>query len=399
MKNLAARMDLIKPSPTLAITAKALELKSQGKNVVSFGAGEPDFDTPEKIKAAAVAAIKAGKTKYTPTAGTPELKDAIIHKLKRDNNLTYTRDEIIVGNGGKHVLFNLAMALFEPGDEVIIPAPFWVSYPEQVALFGAVPVIVTTTDKTHFKITPAQLEKAITKKTKAFIINSPSNPTGAAYAKDELKALADVCVKNDVYIISDEIYEHVSYDGFVPVAVASLSDEIKKLTITVNGASKAYAMTGWRMGFAAGPANIIKAMGKLQDQSTSNVCSITQAACVEAFNGDLGEVKKMSAAFKERRDYIVGALNSIPGVSCLNPQGAFYVFPNIASVFGKKTPQQKPINTSADFCLHLLEDHLVACVPGSAFGAEGYLRLSYATSLEIIKEGIARISKAVIDLR
>lgn len=398
MKKLASRMDLIQPSPTLTITAKVGELKAQGKNIIGFGAGEPDFDTPENIKQAAHNAMKEGKTKYTPVPGTLELKDAVIAKLKKDNGVEYTRDEVIISNGGKHALFNLAMALFEDNDEVIVPAPYWVSYPEQIRLFGAKPVIVTTTDKADFKMTTEQLKQAITPKTKALIINSPSNPTGAGYNKDELTELAQVCLKNDVFIITDEIYEHVVYDDFKHFSVASISPEIKAITITVNGASKCYSMTGWRMGFAAGPVSVVKAMSKLQSQSTSNVCSITQAACVEAYNGSQEAVKTMLVAFKERRDFIVSALNSIDGVSCNKPVGAFYVFPNFSGLFGKKTPAGTPIKSASDLCLYLLEDHLVAAVPGIAFGNDDYMRLSYATSMDNIKEGIDRIKKAVGEL-
>jgi aspartate aminotransferase len=396
---LAKRMNKIKPSPTLSITAKANELKAQGKNIVSFGAGEPDFDTPQNIKDAAVQAMKDGKTKYTPVPGTADMKDAVIAKLKKDNGVEYTREEIIICNGGKHALFNLFMAMVEDGDEVIVPSPYWVSYPDQINLFGGKTVTVETTDENGFKMTPQQLEAAITDRTIALVLNSPSNPTGSGYTKDELKALADVCVKKNVTIVSDEIYEHVVYDGFEHASVASFSPEVKANTIIVNGASKCYSMTGWRMGFAAGDKDLIKAMSKLQGQSTSNVSSITQAACVEAYNGSQEAVQEMLVAFKERRDYIVSALNAIDGISCYNPIGAFYVFPNISSVFGKTTPDGKTIESSQDFCLHLLEDHLVAAVHGSAFGAEGYMRMSYATSMEVIKEGISRISKAVSELK
>lgn len=398
MKTLARRVQQLQPSPTLRITAKANELKAAGKNVVSFGAGEPDFDTPEHIKHAAIKAMEMGKTKYTPESGTNELKDAVIGKLKRDNSLTYAREEVMISNGGKHCLFNIMMAIVEEGDEVVLPAPYWVTYPEQVQVFGGKAVVVFTSDKNDFKITPEQLKNAITDRTVAFIINSPSNPTGSGYSADELRALVNICVEKRIYIISDEIYEHVVYDGFKHVSPASFGEAAKTLTIIVNGASKCYSMTGWRMGFAAGPAKLIKAMSNLQGQATSNVCSITQAACVEAYNGPQDFLKMMLTHFKERRDYIVSTLNSIEGLSCYNPVGAFYVFPNISRLFGKKTPSGKTINSSEDFCLHLLEDHLVAAVQGKAFGAEGFMRLSYATSLEIIKEGVARIQKAVREL-
>lgn len=398
MKSLAARLGPIKPSPTLAITALAGRMKAAGQDVVGFGAGEPDFDTPDNIKAAAIRAIESGKTKYTPVDGTPELKQAIIHKLKRDNALEYTPEEIIVSCGGKHSLYNIAQVLFGPGDEVIIPAPYWVSYPDQVLLNDAKPVFITATDETGFKITAEQLAQAITSRTKALIINSPSNPTGAAYSRKDLQALAELCVKHDLYIISDEIYEKVIYDGFEHVSVAALSPELKARTLVVNGASKVYSMTGWRMGFTAGPKNIIRAMATVQGQVTSNICSITQAACVEAYNGPQDAVTEMVVAFKERRDFIVRALNAIPGVKCNNPEGAFYVFPNITGVFGRKTPKGKQILTADDFCNYLIEDFLVAAVAGGGFGLDGYMRLSYATSMDNIKKGITRIEQAVKEL-
>ncbi|MCP5464104.1 MAG: pyridoxal phosphate-dependent aminotransferase [Deltaproteobacteria bacterium] len=395
---LAQRMQSIHPSPTLSLTAKAKQLKADGHDVVSFGAGEPDFDTPQNIKDAAIKAINNGVTKYTPVPGTNELKDAIIAKLKRDNHVEYTRDEILVSNGGKHGLFNIAMALLEEGDEVIIPAPYWVSYPEQVRVMGATPVIIPTSDQDDFKINAQQLENAITAKTKFVIINSPSNPTGVAYNKNELQSLAEVCLKKNVLIVSDEIYEHIVYDDFKHVSIASFSPEFKDITLISNGASKCYSMTGWRMGFTAGPQEIIKAMNKLQAQSTSNVCSITQAACVEAFAGPQDAVLQMRAAFQKRRKLIVNGLNNIPGINCKTPQGAFYVFPNVSEVFGKTTKQGKTINSSEDFCFHLLEDHGVAVVHGSAFGAEGYLRMSYATDEATITEGLKRIANAVKQL-
>ena len=399
MRKLSKRSQTIRPSPTLAVSALANSLKAQGQDIVNFGAGEPDFDTPQNIKNAAKAAIDAGDTKYPPVPGTKALKEVLLQKLKNENHLSYTLENIIVCNGGKHALFNAMLVLIDDGDEVIVPAPYWVSYPEQIRFLGGKDVIVETSDATHFKMTPEQLQKAITKKTKVLILNSPNNPTGATYTKEELKTFAEICVKHDLYILSDEIYEHIVYDGFEHVSVASLSEAIKARTITVNGASKCYAMTGWRMGFAAGPKDIIQAMSNAQGQSTSGVCTITQAACVKAYSGPQDEIKKMVAAFKERRDFIVAALNDIEGITCFNPQGAFYVFPNISKVFGKKTLSGKTISDSQDFCVHLLENHLVTCVPGSAFGAEGYVRLSYATDLETIKKGISRIAKAIHDLK
>lgn len=398
MKQLAKRSQTIQPSPTLAVTALANTLRAQGKDIVGFGAGEPDFDTPQNIKNAAKAAIDAGDTKYPPVPGTKALKEAVLQKLKNENHLSYALENIIVCSGGKHALFNAMSVLINDGDEVIVPAPYWVSYPEQIRFLGGKEVIIETDDTAHFKMTPEQLQKAITKKTKVLILNSPSNPTGVAYTKDELQTFAELCVKHDLYILSDEIYEHIVYDGFKHISVATLSEEIKAHTITVNGASKCYAMTGWRMGFAAGPKEIIQAMSNAQGQSTSGVCSITQAACVEAYRGPQDGIKTMVAAFKERRDFIVKALNDIKGITCFKPQGAFYVFPNISSIFGKKTLRGKTISNSQEFCVHLLEEHLVACVPGSAFGADRHIRLSYATDLKTIRKGIERIAKAVREL-
>lgn len=396
---LSNRVQKIKPSPTLAIDAKAKALIAAGVDVIGFGAGEPDFDTPDHIKTAAIKAIQSGFTKYTAVGGIDELKDALIAKLKRDNNLIYARDQILVSCGGKHSLYNIAAALFETGDEVIIPAPYWVSYPDQVLLNDAKPVILETTDKTRFKVLPKDLEKAITSKTKAFILNSPSNPTGTAYTKAELKALADVLVKHNLLCISDEIYEKIVYDGFEQVSIASLSEEIKNLTIIVNGASKVFSMTGWRMGFAAGPSVIIAAMTKIQGQVTSNVTSITQKACVEAYNANQDFLKEWIEEFRKRRNYIVERFLKIPGISCLKPDGAFYIFPNVSGLFGKKTPQGQALKTSADFCNYLLEQHKVAVVSGEGFGAEGYMRLSYATSMEKIKKGLDRIEEAVKTLK
>ncbi len=396
MIKLTQRIQKVKPSPTLAIDTKAKALKAEGVDVVGFGAGEPDFDTPEHIKQAAIAALKAGKTKYTPVGGINELKDAIIAKLKRDNNLSYTREEVVVSCGGKHSLYNIAQVLFEVGDEVIIPAPYWVSYPDQVLLNDAIPVIVETREEDGFKITPQTLEKAITPKTKAFILNSPSNPTGSAYSKRELEAVAEVLVKKNVICISDEIYEKIVYDGFEFFSIASLNDKIKSLTLTVNGASKVYSMTGWRMGYAAGPREVIQAMTKLQGQVTTNINSMTQWACVEALNGSQEFLKGWVAEFKKRRDYIVKRFNSMPGIHCNNPEGAFYVFPNISHYLGK-TAGGKKIDTDAQYCDYLLEKHLVACVAGNGFGAPGYMRLSYATSMENIQKGLDRIEKALGD--
>lgn len=396
MVKLAQRIQKVKPSPTLAIDTKAKAMKAEGIDVIGFGAGEPDFDTPEHIKQAAIAALKAGKTKYTPVGGVNELKDAIIAKFKRDNDLSYTRDEILVSCGGKHSLYNIAQVLLEDGDEVIIPAPYWVSYPDQVLLNDAKPVIVETQEKNGFKITPQELEKAITPKTKAFVLNSPSNPTGSAYSREELQAIADILVAKNLICISDEIYEKIVYEGFEFVSIASLNDKIKALTITVNGASKVYSMTGWRMGYAAGPKEIIAAMTKLQGQVTTNINSMTQWACIAALNESQDFLKDWVKEFQRRRDYIVKRFNAMPGIQCYNPQGAFYVFPNISSYLGKNAGGKK-IETDSTFCEYLLEKHLVACVAGSGFGAPGYMRLSYATSMENIQKGLDRIEKALGD--
>jgi len=392
---LAIRLDRIQPSPTLAVTNKAAQLKAEGKDVIGLGAGEPDFDTPDNIKQAAIAAINNGETKYTAVDGTPALKKAIITKLVRDNNLSHEMNEITVGCGAKHVLFNALLATLNEGDEVIIPSPYWVSYPDMVLFAEGKPVIVEGNEENRFKITPSTLEKAITAKTKWLILNSPSNPTGSAYSKDELRDLADVLLKHPhVNIMSDDIYEHVIYDGFKFHTIAAVEPKLKERTLTVNGVSKAYAMTGWRIGFGAGPAHIIKAISKLQSQSTSNPCSISQAASVEAFTGTHDFIPKNNEIFKRRRDLVVSALNDIDGISCLTPEGAFYVFPSCKALIGKKTPAGKVIGNDSDFCAYLLEDALVAVVQGSAFGAEGYFRISYATSDETLTKACARIKES-----
>ncbi len=399
MSFLAERVEKILPSPTLKIVAKSQELKASGADIISFGAGEPDFDTPTEIKEAAILALKKGKTKYTATAGTPDLRKAIIQKLKRDNHVEYDLDCVITSNGGKHSLFNLAMALINPNDEVLIPVPYWVSYPEQIRLCGGNPVFLMPSNESHFKITPQDLKSAITPKTKAIILNSPSNPTGTVYSKQELYELCQICVDNKIFIISDEIYEHIIYDNQVNTCIPALSSEIKKWCILVNGASKGYSMTGWRMGFAVGPKEIIQAMVKIQEQSTSNISSITQEAATQAFLGDLKTVHMMRDEFQKRRDYIVDALNAIPGFKCNKPEGAFYVFPSIKEILGKKDPEGQTIKTSEDFCLYLLNKYNVACVQGSGFGLEGYIRLSYATSMELIIKGVKRIHEAVLALK
>jgi aspartate aminotransferase len=377
----------IKPSPTIAVTQKARELRAAGKDVIGLGAGEPDFDTPDNIKKAAIKAIRSGDTKYTAVDGTPALKKAIIAKFKRENKLSYTADQITVGTGGKQVLYNAFMATLNKGDEVIIPAPFWVSYPDMVLLAGGKPKIVKCMEQEGFKLTASKLKKAITKKTKWLILNSPSNPTGAGYTKKEIEDLAKVLIKNKkVHVLSDDIYEHIKYDNFNFYTIAQNS-KLKDRTLTMNGVSKSYAMTGWRIGYAAGPKDIIKAIGKIQSQSTSNPSSISQAAAVEALNGNQGFIQKRSKAFKERRDFVVKSLNNIKGINCLTPNGAFYVFPSCKGLLNKKIK----LKTDTDFVQQLLEKSNVAVVQGSAFGLDGYFRISYATSMKNLKKAMERI--------
>ncbi len=395
MSIIANRLSRIKPSATLAVTAKAKELKAAGKDIIGLGAGEPDFDTPDHIKDAAKAAMDAGDTKYTNVDGTPALKDAIIAKFKRDNGLEYSRDEITVGTGGKQVLYNALMATLNAGDEVIIPAPYWVSYPDMVLLAEGEPVIVDCPAETDFKMSAAQLEAAITPKTKWLIFNSPSNPTGAGYTREELKSLTDVLVKHPhVWVLSDDMYEHLVYDDFDFCTPAEVEPQLKDRTLTVNGVSKAYSMTGWRIGFAGGPKEIIKAMSKIQGQSTSNPCSISQAAAVEALNGDQSFMQEWIAAFKGRRDMVVDLLNQCEGIECPMPEGAFYVYPSCAGCIGKKTPDGKTIENDEDFISYLLESEGVACVHGGAFGLSPHFRISYATSEEALKGACERIKKA-----
>ncbi len=399
MSILANRLSRIKPSATLAVTSKAQELKAAGKSILSLGAGEPDFDTPDFVKAAANKAIADGKTKYTNVDGTPELKDAIIAKFKRDNGLDYSRAEINVGTGGKQVLYNALMATLNAGDEVIIPAPYWVSYPDMVLLAEGEPVIVDCPAENDFKMSGAQLEAAITPKTKWIIFNSPSNPTGAGYTKEDLKELTDVLVKHPhVWIMTDDMYEHLVYDDFEFCTPAQVEPSLKDRTLTVNGVSKAYSMTGWRIGYAGGPAELIKAMSKIQGQSTSNPCSISQAAATEALNGDQSFMQPWIKAFKQRRDLVVGLLNDCDGIDCPNPDGAFYVYPSCAGAIGKKTPDGKVIENDEDFVGYLLESEGVACVHGAAFGLSPHFRISYATSEEILKNACASIKKACSEL-
>jgi aspartate aminotransferase len=395
---IAQRAKAIKPSPTLAMAAKAKAMKAQGIDVVDFGVGEPDFDTPENVKQAGIKAIQSGFTKYTPAGGTDELKDAVVDKLKKDNGLAYERSQVLVSCGAKHSLYNIAEALFDPGDEVIIPSPYWVSYPDQVILNDAVPVIVETTEQEGFRISAAKLEKAITKRTKAFVLNSPSNPTGLAYDRKTLEEIAAVAVKHGIYVISDEIYEKLVYDGFTHTSIASLNPEIKELTIVVNGVSKSHAMTGWRIGFAAGPKDVITAMANIQSQSTSNPASISQKAALEALRGPQDFLPVMNAEFDKRRKYMVERLNKMKGVSCMLPVGAFYAFPNVSKLYGRSAGG-KTVKNSADLAAYLLEAAKVALVSGDSFGADAYIRLSYATSMEIIKKGMDRIEEAVNALK
>ncbi len=397
MIKLAGRAGSIKPSPTLSIDAKAKAMKADGIDVVGFGVGEPDFDTPGHIKDAAIKAIGDGYTKYMAVGGIDPLKDAIIEKLRRDNNLEYQRNEVIVSCGAKHSLYNLAQAMYGPGDEVMIPAPYWVSYPDQVLLNEAEPVIIPTRQEDKFALTPEQLEKHITPKTKALILNSPSNPTGLAYDKNVLEAVAELAVKHDFYVISDEIYEKLVYDGFEHVSIASLGDEIKARTFVVNGVSKSHAMTGWRMGYTAGPAEVIKVMTNIQSQSTSNPCSITQMASIEALNGPMDFLDEMLSEFDKRRRYMVERLNAMDGISCLMPVGAFYAFPNVSGIYGRSTTGRK-INSSKDLAIYLLDEAKVAAVHGEAFGDDRFIRLSYATSMANIEKGLDRIEKALAQI-
>ena len=389
---LSNRVQAIKPSPTLAVTNKAAELKAAGQDIIGLGAGEPDFDTPDHIKAAAIEAINAGQTKYTAVDGTPALKKAIIEKFKRDNNLDYEANQILVSSGGKQSFFNLALAILNPGDEVIIPAPYWVSYPDMVLVAEGSPVVLETSADTRFKITPDQLEQAITDRTRLFVINSPSNPSGMAYSMDELKALGDVLKRHpQVMIATDDMYEQILWTGAAFANIVNATPELYDRTFVLNGVSKAYSMTGWRIGYAAGPAKVIGAMKKIQSQSTSNPASISQAAAVAALNGPQDCVKVMVEAFKERHDYLVNALNELPGVECLQGDGTFYVFPSFKGAIESK----EGISTDVELAEHLLKEAGVALVPGSAFGAPGHMRLSFATSFDMLKGAMERLKKAL----
>ena len=381
----------IKPSPTIAVSQKAKELKAAGKDVIGLGAGEPDFDTPENIKNAAIKAIKGGDTKYTTVDGTNALKEAIVKKFKRENNISYTVDQITVGAGGKHVIYNLMIATLNKGDEVIIPAPYWVSYPDIVLLAGANPVVIECSEEQGFKLSAKDLESKINNNTKWLILNSPSNPTGACYSEQEIKNLSQVLKRNPhVNILSDDIYEHITYDGFKFFTIAQIP-EIKNKVVTMNGVSKSYAMTGWRIGYAAGDREIIKAIAKIQSQSTTNPSSISQAAAVEALNGKQDFISIRAKAFQERRDFVVNSLNAIEGINCIKPNGAFYVFPSCKGLIGKKDKNGKKITSDTDFVESLLENNEVAVVQGSAFGLEGFFRISYATSMDKLQEAMKRI--------
>jgi len=400
MTILANRLSNIKPSPTVAVTVKANQLKAEGKDVIGLGAGEPDFDTPKHISDAGIQAIKDGKTRYAPPAGIKELKQAIIAKFKRDNDLTYKPEQISVGVGGKQTIYNLFCSTINEGDEVIIPAPYWVSYPDIVLLYGGKPVFVNCGLESNFKLTPQQLEQSITDKTKWLILNSPSNPTGAGYTEEELKSLGEVLKKYpNVYIMTDDMYEFLIYDDFKFKTIAQVVPELYERTMTLNGVSKAYCMTGWRIGYAGGPAHIIKAMNMLNSQSTSSASTISQWAAVEALNGDQSFIAKNSAIFVKRRNFVVKKLNEINGIECPIPDGAFYVYPSIKGLIGKSTPSGSTITTDEDFANYLLETQGVAIVHGKAFGLSPYFRISYATSDKNLEKAMERIKKAIADLK
>ncbi len=400
MPFLSEALGRIKPSPTLAVTQKARDLKAAGRDVIGLGAGEPDFDTPDNIKRAAVAAIEQGRTKYTAVDGIPELKQAISDKFRRENGLDYGAAQISVGTGGKQVLYNALMATLNPGDEVIIPAPYWVSYPDMALLAGGTPVFVETTMADGFRLRPEALEAAITANTKWLIFNSPSNPSGAAYGRAALKAITEVLTRHpQVWVLTDDMYEHIVYDGFRFVTVAEVEPALYERTLTVNGVSKAYAMTGWRIGYGGGPEPLIKAMAKLQSQSTSNPSSISQYAAVEALNGPQDFIAERAKAFQERRDLVVSMINQATGLDCATPEGAFYVYPSCAGVIGKKAPSGKTLESDLDFAAELLDAEGVAVVHGAAFGLEPYFRISYATSIEALEEACRRIQRFCAELR
>lgn len=393
--NISRKAENVSPSPTLSLDAKFKQMKKQGIPVVGFGAGEPDFETPDRIKKAAIKAINDGVTRYTPASGTVELKNAICEKFKKDLGIEYTAANIVVSNGGKHSLTNVFMCICEPGDEVIIPAPYWVSYPEMVKMADGKPVFIQTNEETNFKFTPEQLEETITPKTKALVLNSPSNPTGMIYTREELEAIMEIAIKNNIYVVFDEIYEKLVYEG-EHVNPATFSEEAKNITIIVNGLAKAYAMTGWRIGYTASNEKLAKAMSNIQSHATSNPNSIAQAAAVEALLGNQSEIGEMCAEYIKRRNYMVERINSIDGISCLVPSGAFYIFMNVRELLGKEH-YGKMINTAQELCDDMLERALVALVPSEGFGIDGYARLSYATSMEEITEGLNRIEKYIKD--
>lgn len=402
MAFLADRLSRIKPSPTVAVTAKAAELKRAGRDVIGLGAGEPDFDTPEHIKRAAVEALNQGKTKYAPPAGLPELREAIARKLKRDNGLDYGADQIAVGTGGKQTIFNALLATLNPGDEVIIPAPFWVSYTDIALLAEGVPVVVETKEENGFKLTPAELEAAITPKTKWLMLNSPNNPTGSGYRAADLKALADVLLKPEhahVHVMTDDMYEFIVYDDFEFKTIAQVAPDLYARTLTLNGLSKAYCMTGWRIGYAAGDAALIKAMTMLNSQSTTSPTTFVQWASIAALDGDHSFIERNNAVFRERRDLVVSMLNQAAGLSCRVPEGAFYVYPSCAGTIGKKTPDGAVIESDEDFVTYLLDSENVAAVHGAAFGLSPYFRISYATATEALEEACQRIQRACAALR
>ncbi len=400
MSFLSISLSKVKPSPTIAVSMKAAELKAAGKDIISLSMGEPDYDTPKNIKDAAIVAIQKGDTKYTAVDGTPALKKAIIAKFKRENNLEYKASEIIVGVGAKQVIYNALMASLNEGDEVIIPAPYWVSYPDMVLLAGGTPVVVDSSAENNFKITPQNLAKKITPKTKWLILNSPSNPTGSCYSANELKALAEVLLQHpQVHIMSDDIYEHLTFDGLKFATIAEVEPKLKERCLVINGVSKAYSMTGWRIGYAGGPEKLVKAMSMIQSQSTSSPCSISQAAAVEALNGVQDYIHESKKVFETRRNMVVKMLNAIDGIDCNTPNGAFYVFPSCQGLFGKKMPSGKVVENDNDFAAYLLEEANVAVVPGVAFGAEGFFRISYAASEEFLNNAMQRIADACAKLK
>ncbi|MCG8692851.1 MAG: pyridoxal phosphate-dependent aminotransferase [Minwuiales bacterium] len=395
MPFIASRLGRIKPSATLAVTQKAAELRAAGRDVIGLGAGEPDFDTPDNIKEAGIRAIREGDTKYTAVDGTPDLKQAICGKFKRENGLDYKPEQVTVSGGGKQVLFNAFVATLNPGDEVVVPTPYWVSYPDMVLLAGGEPVFAEAKAEDNFKLRPKVLEAAITPKTKWLIMNSPSNPSGAAYTAAELKGLTDVLLRHPhVWVLTDDMYEHLVYDGFVFATAAQVEPKLYDRTLTMNGVSKAYSMTGWRIGYGAGPVELIKAMAKVQSQSTSNPSSISQAAAVEALNGRQNFIAERAEVFRQRRDLVVGMLNEAAGIDCPTPEGAFYVYPSCAGCIGKKTPDGKTIENDLDFVSYLLDSVGVACVHGEAFGLSPHFRISYATSTEALTDACGRIQKA-----